>query len=159
MPIAASQREQVVLSLVVLFQGMTDEAVYNYPVRDPRQVTSDPAVNVLTAPATGLPLIVVEPQATGEKTYYPAMQLKEMMPVNVISRKDRSSTDPTEAMKIWERLTADIERCLAQDVTLADTVFSVKMVGSPQPFVGVGSPIVAVVNSLEVRLHRTYGEP
>lgn len=158
MSIAKSNRQDVLEKIRDVIRGMTDAGVYNFPVRADAQVTTDPTVNVLTAPATGLPLYTVEPQTTGAKEYQPGMHLVEVMLVNVMGRVDTTSVNPDERMQIWEGMAADLERAFAADVTLAGIVYDVRLL-VVQPFVGIGSHVVAIVQPIEVRMHRAYGAP
>lgn len=133
-------------------------AAYHYPLTHASQVSIDPTDNILTHNGADLPFYVVEPTPDGGREFFPAMQLVDQLDLNVHVRKDADEGDPAARMTVWENLAADIEVALTQDVTLGGLCYDVRL-GTPRPFVGVGSGIVMLVQPVSVRLHRTYGEP
>lgn len=156
----ASTRLQVLQAIQTRLQAISG-ASYHYPVTVAANVTIDPTVNVLTAGiAPGdLPLYVVEPTPEGTRQFWPAMQLVNGFRGTITARKDvTDSDDPAAKATIWENLAADIEVALSADVTLGGLVYDIRLL-EPAPFIGVGSPIVVLVQPWEARLHRTYGAP
>lgn len=156
---ADSTRLQILKAIQALLQGMTG-AAYHYPTTVADMVTIDPTVNALTHTAVpDQPLYIVEPTPEGTRTFWPAMQLVNEFRGTITVRKDISDVvDPLARATVWENLAADIEVALSADVTLGGLVYDVRLL-EPAPFVGVGSPVVILVQPWEARLHRTYGAP
>jgi hypothetical protein len=156
---AKSQRQRIIEALQDALQAIDGvSGLYHYPVAHESQVSIDPTDNVLTVNGADLPFYVIEPTPDGSREFFPAMQLKDEFELNVHARKDCEDGDPVGRVTTWENLVADMEVALTQDVTLGGLVYDVRL-GTPRPFVGVGSNIVIVVQPVTVRLHRTYGEP
>lgn len=131
---------------------------YHYPVVVSEQVTLDPT-NVLTATLVDGPLYVIEPTPEGSRQFWPAMQLQNGFRGTITGRVDITDvTDPLARVTAWENLAADLEKALAVDVTLGGLVYDVRLL-EPAPYIGVGSPIVMLVQPWEARVHRTYGAP
>jgi hypothetical protein len=133
-------------------------AGYNYPVASASQVTLDPTVNLITgAGLPDLPAYVVEPTPNGSKEYYPAEQLKEEFVVNVLGRMDADPADPTSKATTWENMAADIEKALELDTTRSGHACDTRLL-VPQPFTGVGSNIVIIVQPVRVTMYRKYAD-
>ena len=156
---AKSQRQRIIEALQTKLRAIdAASGLYHYPVAHASQVSIDPTDNVLTVNGAELPFYVIEPTPDGSREFYPAMQIVDQVEFNVQCRKDCEDADPAARATTWENLIADVEVALTQDVTLGGLVYDVRL-GTPRPFVGVGSNIVVVVQPVTVRLHRTYGEP
>lgn len=154
------KRLQILQAIQTRLQAITG-AGYHYPVTVATNVTIDPTVNVLTAAVapSDQPLYIVEPTPEGTRQFWPAMQLVNGFRGTITARKDvTDSDDPAAKATIWENLAADIETTMAVDVTLGGLVYDIRLL-EPAPFIGVGSPIVVLVQPWEARLHRTYGAP
>lgn len=158
MPIDKSKRLQILERLQTVLQGATDAAVYNYPVRHASAVTLDVTVNLTTVNNVDLPFTVIEPTPEGTKTYHPGEHLVEIFRVNLHRRYDADAGDQATKATVWEHLAADLERALTADVTLSGLVYDTRLL-TPQPFVGVGSNVVILVQPIEMRVHRGYGTP
>jgi hypothetical protein len=155
---ADSRRLAVLKAIKAVLEGISG-AGYNYPVAAAQHVSTDPT-NLLVAAAPGnSPLYVVEPDPNGRRDFHPAMQVVEFVRGTITGRRDVGDVlDPNARAAAWEGMAADVEKALAADVTLGGLLYDLRLM-PPQPFVGVGSPIVMVVVPFEARLHRTYGEP
>ena len=152
-------RQRIIAAIVAAMRANITGSDYHFPVLSSKQVTSDPTTNLLTWNGYDLPMHVVEPTPDAVREFYPATQIRDEFNLNITSRMDVSDTaDPDLRMQTWEKLAADVERALAQDVTLGGLVYDVRVM-PPRPFVGIGSPIVIVACPVSVRYHRAYGEP
>jgi hypothetical protein len=152
-----SIRQRIIEAVQEALQGITGSE-FHYPVADASQVSVDPTDNVLTINGADLPFYIVEPTPDGSRTFYPAMQMVSEFELNIHARYDAETADKAAKMTVWENLAHDIEKKLAEDVTLGGLCYDVR-VGEPRPFVGVGSNIVVLIQPVTIRLHRTYGEP
>lgn len=154
---ADSNRLAVLKHIQQTLQGMTGGG-YHYPILDPKQVTLDPTVNLITgAGLPDLPCYVVEPTPNGTKDYYPAEQLKEEMIVNILGRMDADPSDPLAKVTTWENMAADLELALEADTTRAGHACDTRLL-VPQPFTGVGSNIVILVQPVRVTMYRKYAD-
>ena len=153
---ADSTRLRILKNLQSTVQGITTGGGYNYTV-PPTSVVLDPTVNILTVNGD-LPYVIIEATPDGGITYYPAEQKREVFKVNLVARVDADASDPLSRATAWEKLAADFERALTRDHTRGGNAVDTRL-GTPAPFVGVGSSVVVVVVPVEVRFHRTYGEP
>jgi hypothetical protein len=148
---------QVLKAMQAVAQGIVGTG-YHFPLQTAEQVTIDP-VNVLTATMADGPLYVIEPTPEGTRQFWPAMQLQNAFRGTITGRMDVSDiVDPLARATTWEHLAADLEKAFAVDVTLGGLVYDLRLL-EPQPFVGVGSPVVILVQPWEARVHRTYGAP
>jgi hypothetical protein len=152
-----SVRLQVLKNLQTTLQGMTG-AGYHYPVGDNSQVSLDPTVNMLTRGGPDLPFFLIEPTPDGNREFYPSEQIVENLIVNISARYDAASDDPLSKVTVWENLAADLEVALEADVTRGGLVVDTRC-STPQPFTGVGSNVVILVQPVIMKLYRRYGTP
>jgi hypothetical protein len=151
-------RLRVLKAMQAVVRGMTTTA-YHYPVTNPANVTLDPTFNLFLQAGLDLPSFIVEPEPEGARNFFPSMQVQDFMRGTVTARMDVADTvDPAARATVWENLAADLEAAFAIDVTLGGLVYDVRLL-TPQPFVGVGSGVVGLIQPWEARMHRTYGEP
>jgi hypothetical protein len=158
MPPLDSVRLKVQKNLQTTLQGMTDAAVYHYPVNSPSQVSLDPTVNLLTKGGPDLPFYLIEVTPDGNREFFPSEQIVDVLTVNIIGRYDGASDDPTSKVTVWENLAADLEVALEADMTRAGLASDTRCM-TPQPFTGVGSNIVIVVVPVQIKIYRQYGRP
>lgn len=86
------------------------------------------------------------------------MQQREDVPLSIIAAADVDPQDPTAKLTMIQTLHADLERALTRDVTrgglATDTRIDDKQADAP-----TGSPRVLAIQTVLVRVHRTYGDP
>lgn len=150
-------RLNVLKNLQTTLQGMSG-AAYHYQVTDPSQVTLDPTVNPLTGVAGSDLLFIIEPTPDGPRRFYPASQVTEEFVVNVTARCLADAADPVSRANAWERMAADLETVLTQDLERGGLVCDTRLL-TPQPFTGVGSNVVIVMQPVVMTIYRTYGAP
>lgn len=147
-------RLAVLLNLQTTLQGMTGVS-YHFPVVS-TSVTLDPTINLLTGVGIpDLPFYLIEPTPDGEKTYYPAEQLVEVMSVNILGRVDCDPSDPLARVTTWEKMAADLELALEADTTRGGHACDTRLL-TPQPFMGPGSNAVILVQPLRITIYRPY---
>ena len=154
---ANSRRLSILLALQTALRAILG-ASYHYPVTDPDNVSLDVTMNLMTVSGADVPLYMIEPTPEGDKDFHPGMHMVERFRINIFARYDAAHADAGARAQVWEDLAADIERALTVDVTLGGLVYDTRVL-VPQPFVGTGSPIVILVQPIEVRVHREYGVP
>jgi hypothetical protein len=153
-----SVRSLVLDNLQATLQGMTDGNLYHYPVASASQVSIDPTVNVLTRGFPDLPFYVIEPTPEGDRQFFQSEQIKETFIVNITGRYDGDAADPTSKKEIWENLAADLEVALEADMTRGGHACDTRCM-TPQPFTGVGSNVVIIVQPVAMTIYRRYGVP
>lgn len=153
-----STRQLILENLQATLQGMTDPAVYHYPVANAKQVTLDPTVNLLTQGFPDLPFYVIEPTPDGNREFYQSEQIVDNFVVNITGRYDGDSADPAAKMAIWENIAADLEVALEADMTRGGHACDTRCM-TPQPFTGIGSNVVIVVQPVHLKIYRRYGVP
>lgn len=158
MPVVDSRRVDILQAMLVVVQGMTSADAYAYPLVDPDQATTDPTRNVLTWPAANLPVWVLEVTPEGNKDYHPGNQVRETLVVNVVARGQAADVTGNGRMEAWEALAADLERAFAADTTLGGLVYDLRL-KVPTVYAGVGGSDVVVVQPVEMRTHRRFGQP
>lgn len=151
---ADSNRLAVLKNIQTTLQGMTG-GTYHYPLTVASQVIVDPTVNLLTAPGSEQPIYLLEPTPSGVKEYWPGEQVTEEFIVTITGRKDADASDVAAKMTVWEHMAADIELALQADTTRGGHACDTRL-GVPQPFVGVGSSIVLLVQPVRVTIYRAY---
>lgn len=127
---------------------------------DWQHVSLDPGVNPLTAVPPGVtPWALIEPTPDGQRTYFPADEVLVLFRGVITVRHDvPDALDALGRVTVWEQLIADIERAVVEDVSFGGLCIDTRL-SEPQPIVGIGSPMVLVVQPWEIRLRRTYGQP
>jgi hypothetical protein len=148
-------RLRLLKNLATTLQGMSDPDLYHFPVTDPSQVTTDPTVNPITGNAGSGLLFVIEPTTAGQRTFYPASQLKDEFMCNISARASVDASDPLARMAAWEFLAADLEAVLTLDLTRAGDACDTRL-EQPQPFMGIGTNIVGIVQPVRMTIYRAY---
>lgn len=156
--VADSVRLSVLKNLQTTLQGMSDANVYNFPVANAAQVTLDPTTQILTKGFPDLPFYIIEPTPDGDREFYQAEQIVENFRVNIIGRYDADSDDPITKAETWERIAADLETALEADMTRNGLACDTRCL-TPQPFTGVGSNVVIVLQPVVIKIYRQYGRP
>jgi hypothetical protein len=154
-----SIRYRILLNLQAALQAISIAGGYFYDVAD-EGVSIDPTVNLLTAaPLEADPFFVVMPELGATRRYQPAFQIRDELVFSINARKDMTDQySRVERPLIWERLAADVEKAVRVDPSRGGLVMDT-LLGEPQPFVGVGSPAVLLVNTVRMPIHRTFGDP
>lgn len=157
----APVREQLMLLAQTRLLTISKAAGYFYDLVD---VTLDPTFNILTAGSVGGTKVqyAIQPDQGGSVRYLPMYQLREVFIISVMGRVDVDDLDPLAKMRAWERMGADVEKALAVQDGVADWFQGLCVDARPGPiqsFVGVGSPVVIMLRTIEMPLHRTAGQP
>jgi hypothetical protein len=156
---ADSTRLRILKNVRTTLQANTVAGGYNYTVAA-GSVSLDPTVNLMTINGVDLPFIVIEATPDGNIQYFPSEQKYEIFRLNLIARVDaiNGALDPTARADAWEKMIADFEKALTVDHTRGGNAVDTRL-GTPAPFVGVGSPICVIVQPVDVKFYRRYGDP
>ena len=90
--------------------------------------------------------------------YFPASQVKLLMPLTVYWVHDTTPTDDNSRMQVFLRGCADVEAAISIDHTRGGLAYDTRIVKRAPEHVGDGARVWAVVD-LEIALHRTFGQP
>lgn len=151
---------QILLDLQTALRGISVVGGYNYDVLadavsiDPTDEASGLFLNSLAMQ----PYLIIEVAQNREITYFPAHQMREVIPIDIWAAKDAEPLVPASRLQTFQRLCADIEQALAVDVTRGGLATDTR-VANKQPNYMVGGQRVVVAVQTEIRLYRTYGAP
>lgn len=151
-------RLNILKNVQATLRAMSDSSVYHFPVANPEQVTLDPTTQILTKGFPDLPFYMIEPTPDGDREFYQAEQIVENLRLNIVGRYDADSDDPLSKAETWERMAADLETALEADMTRGGYACDTRCL-TPQPFTGVGSNIVIVLQPVVIKIYRQYGRP
>lgn len=152
-------RYRVLEALQTKLRAINGAPNYHSTVKS-ASVVLDPAVNILTVPPTECPFFIVEPTPEGSKFYMPSMRLKHQFQVAITARMDAETGLGTSLKTVaWERLLADIEVALTQDITLGGLAVDVRLLEATPGFDLGAVTTIVVVQPVLCTLIRSYGLP
>lgn len=122
-------------------------------------VKLDPNVDVesLLAPDGSRPWSVIE-VLPEEWQYFPAMQLRLVLPVTIHWIGHCDQTDDNSRQLTYLRGCADVERAIAVDISRAGLAVDTRIQKRTLDFRPDGSEIWALIDT-QIILHRTFGQP
>jgi hypothetical protein len=149
---------QIVLNLQTALLAITVVGGYHYDVAalavklDPNQ-----DVEALLAPAGPRPFVVLEVKPERWE-YFPASQLRLVLPVTIYWVHDSDPTVDLSRLRTYLRGCADVERAIAVDITRGGRAVDTRIVKRTHDAIGDGAQVWAVVDT-EIITHRTFGAP
>lgn len=152
-------RLRVLEALQTKLRAINGNPTYHSTVKA-SSVVLDPAVNILTVPTTETPFFIVEPTSEGSKFYMPSLRLRHQFQVTITARVDAvTGLGTARKTQAWERLIADMEVALTQDITLGGLVVDVRLLEATPGFDLGATTTIIVVQPVVCTLIRTYGAP
>ena len=127
---------------------------------DTNAVSIDPAdhFEMMTGTLLYSPYILIEISSARPPKYFPAMQMLEVLSVDITVVADAVQLVAASRYQTYERLAADVEQALVVDITRGGRVSDTKIVDRQMLWTAGGQRVVAAIQT-EARLHREYGKP
>jgi hypothetical protein len=121
-------------------------------------VKLDPNVNVETLVGNQRlrPFVIIE---VGQEPfeYQPAKRLKQRIPIIIHAVHDSDPTDDNSWLKTFTRLCADVEQAITKDISRGGVASDTRVLTTE--FKSFEGQLVWALVSIEIHVHRTYGEP
>jgi hypothetical protein len=153
-----TRRGKVIAALAERVRAMTTAAGYHWTVK-PTSVRVDPE-NILLVPEPELPAFQVEISPANAREFLPANELEDTFRVLITGRAVASGLAPNRKTVAGENLIGDLERVLAEDITLGGRLFDLRIVAADPVLAGFGTDNnVIVMVEVECSLHRQHGQP
>ena len=157
---AVAREERIVLDLQAAYRAIAPAIGATYTVDadavsvNPDDFTPDLIIGALQYN----PAILVLVDNGRQIGHSGGMQQREDVPITVIAAADVEVLDPLAKLRAIQTLHADLELAVTQDITrgglATDTRIDDKQHDAP-----TGSPRILAIQTLLVRVHRTYGDP
>lgn len=160
-PPATSRRLAVLEAIQTALRGIDGNPTYHHKVKS-TSVVLDPAVNILTVPASESPYFIIEPTPEGSKQHMPAGRVAHWFQVTISARGEcEGGSRPNRKTEASEKLLADIEVAIAADITLGGLVVHAILDVEPTIWYDLNptATSVVVVQPLRCKIIRTNGEP
>jgi hypothetical protein len=149
---------RIITNLQTALQAIAIAGGYHYTVVA-AAVKLDPnaAAQVLVAPSGPRPFMLIEVRPETWE-YSPANQLKLFMALTVHWVKEADQTADANLLETYLNGCADVERAIAVDISRGQLATDTRIVKREMDLTQDGAQVWARID-LEIRVHRTYGQP
>jgi len=155
---ADSQRLAIRKSVQAALQAMSVAGGYHWDVK-PSSVVRDP-VSLLTVAATETPFFVLGETEPMNRTFFPAMEMEDAILLRLYARVDAPGLEANRKDDAFENLIADIEKALTVDITRGQNAIDTRLHQPEASATGLPNQnMVLVMQPIEIRTHRQYGQP
>lgn len=155
---ADPQRLLIQQDLATALRAMTVAGGYTYTVQA-GSVTLDP-VSLETVPPGMLPACYVHADTGSERQFQPADRIKDRYRYTIVWRADAVGHDMDRKTKVFERMSADLEKALTVDITRGGHAIDTRLDPPDAPLMQLGAGQVVIgVQTLTVVTRHVYGQP
>ena len=149
----------VLLDLQTALRAISIAGGYHHDVES-AAVSVDPhdEIEILTGQLAHNPYFTISVSPGRTLQYQPAMQVLEVIPVDITAAADATALVATSRLQTFQRLCADVEQALAVDITRGARAVDTRVLEKSMGMMVGGTRVIAAIQA-EVRLYRTYGEP